>query len=373
MKNDTPDAATAFLALQALQKFYGRNHVVRDLSFTINRGELVSFLGPSGCGKTTVLRMVAGFDAPTTGQILIDGVDVTKRPPNQRSIGMVFQAYALFPNMTVFDNIAFGLRLEKKSSAHIKDRVGELLDMIQLPKLANRYPAELSGGQQQRVALARALARNPDILLLDEPLSALDAKIRLSLRDDIRALQKRLGITTIFVTHDQEEALSISDRVVIMNGGRIEQAGTPRALYSQPRTRFVTKFLGAFNVFDALVMDASSGVVAINNQNFALDENTSAKLHARKTITLAIRPEALNFVAEHALSSARESGKQILRALLVEQHFFGAILRLRLGIGDTVFSMDVFNRTDVPSLTIGDAVSIAFDARDVTVLDDEAA
>src|SRR5512147_3164544 len=213
----------AFLDIKNLRKAYGANNVVENFNLAIEQGEFVSFLGPSGCGKTTTLRMVAGFEIPTAGTIEINGKDVTNLRPNQRNVGMVFQAYALFPNMTVAENVAFGLKVAKRPAAEIKSRVDEMLHMIKLPHLADRYPYQCSGGQQQRVALARALAQKPKVLLLDEPLSALDAKIRVSLREEIRALQPTLGITKIFVTHDQEEALSMSDRIVVMNAGRAEQ------------------------------------------------------------------------------------------------------------------------------------------------------
>ncbi|MEX0695963.1 MAG: ABC transporter ATP-binding protein, partial [Dongiaceae bacterium] len=205
----------AFLEIEALRKSFGLNAVVQHFDLAVERGEFVSFLGPSGCGKTTTLRMVAGFETPSTGTIRIDGKDVTRLRPNQRNVGMVFQSYALFPNMTVADNVAFGLKVAKRPVEERRARVEEMLRLIKLPTLADRYPYQLSGGQQQRVALARALAIKPQVLLLDEPLSALDAKIRVSLREEIRAVQRALGITTVYVTHDQEEALSMSDRIVV--------------------------------------------------------------------------------------------------------------------------------------------------------------
>ena len=229
----------AFLQLTNVQKAFGQTVAVRDVNLQVARGEFVSFLGPSGCGKTTTLRMIAGFEHPTSGSIVIDGVEVTGTPANQRNIGMVFQSYALFPNMTVANNIGFGLKVAGKSAQEIKTRVDEMLGLIKLETLGNRYPYQLSGGQQQRVALARALAIRPQLLLLDEPLSALDAKIRVSLRNEIRAIQRKLGITTIYVTHDQEEALSLSDRVVVMNEGRMEQIGAPFEIYNFPQTAFV--------------------------------------------------------------------------------------------------------------------------------------
>jgi len=239
--------AEPFLKIDKISKTFKDNQVVKGVDLAFNKGEFVSLLGPSGCGKTTILRMIAGFEAPTTGAIVVDGKDITALPPNQRKIGMVFQAYALFPNMNVADNIAFGLRIANAPRAERDARVEEMLKLIGLPGYGKRFPFELSGGQQQRVALARALAPRPRMLLLDEPLSALDAKIRVSLREEIRAIQRELAITTVFVTHDQEEALSISDRIVVMNAGKVEQVGTPREVYERPANRFVASFIGLSN------------------------------------------------------------------------------------------------------------------------------
>ncbi|HEY4192967.1 MAG TPA: ABC transporter ATP-binding protein, partial [Mesorhizobium sp.] len=231
--------AEPFLSIQHVNKSYGSNTVVQDFNLDVQAGEFVSFLGPSGCGKTTVLRMVAGFEEPSAGKIVVTGKDITNLKPNQRNVGMVFQAYALFPNLTVAQNIGFGLKVAGVARADIDKRVTEMLDLIKLPQMADRYPYQLSGGQQQRIALGRAIAPKPKLLLLDEPLSALDAKVRVSLREEIRAIQKELGITTIFVTHDQEEALSISDRIAVMYGGKAEQVGTPFEIYNRPTTKFV--------------------------------------------------------------------------------------------------------------------------------------
>src|SRR6266545_3832299 len=237
----------AYLSLSNLSKQFADSYAVQGFNLDVEKGEFVSFLGPSGCGKTTTLRMIAGFEIPTGGSITLDNRDITNNPPNQRHVGMVFQSYALFPNMTVSQNIGFGLRVRKESEAEIKDRVKEMVSLVNLEKHADKYPFQLSGGQQQRVSLARALAIRPNVLLLDEPLSALDAKIRISLRAEIRSIQKRLGITAIFVTHDQEEALSISDRIVVMNTGVIEQVGTPFQIYNFPETEFVANFVGSLN------------------------------------------------------------------------------------------------------------------------------
>ncbi|HEX9924529.1 MAG TPA: ABC transporter ATP-binding protein, partial [Anaerolineae bacterium] len=259
----------AFLELTHITKSFGAVTAVDDFNLQVTRGEFISFLGPSGCGKTTTLRMVAGFEKPTAGQIKIDEVDVTFAPPNQRNIGMVFQSYALFPNMTVAGNIGFGLKIAGVPKADIKQRVDEMLALIHLPKFGDRYPYQLSGGQQQRIALARALAIKPQLLLLDEPLSALDAKIRLGLRSEIRRIQQELGITTIYVTHDQEEALSLSDRIVVMNIGKVEQVGTPFEIYNFPQTQFVASFVGMLNQLQCTVADAAQGVLSYQNQQLA--------------------------------------------------------------------------------------------------------
>ncbi|HCK65454.1 MAG TPA: spermidine/putrescine ABC transporter ATP-binding protein, partial [Anaerolineae bacterium] len=250
----------SYLSLSNVTKQFGDTTVVDNFNLEIAKGEFVSFLGPSGCGKTTTLRMVAGFETPSSGNILLNGVDITHNAPNQRNVGMIFQSYALFPNMTVAQNIGFGLKVRKEADDVVKQRVSEMISLIHLEAHANKYPYQLSGGQQQRVSLARALAIRPQVLLLDEPLSALDAKIRVSLRSEIRSIQKTLGITAIFVTHDQEEALSISDRVVVMNAGEIEQVGTPFEIYNFPKTRFVANFVGSLNTAKAEILDPASGL-----------------------------------------------------------------------------------------------------------------
>ena len=278
-----------FLTLSGIQKRFGNVSVaVEDFNLDAERGEFVSFLGPSGCGKTTTLRMIAGFEQPTAGTIVVDGTDITHRAPNQRNVGMVFQSYALFPNMTVADNVGFGLRVRKQPKDKIRKRVAELLDLIHLPDKADRYPYQLSGGQQQRVALARALAIEPQVLLLDEPLSALDAKIRVILRNEIRAIQRQLGITTVYVTHDQEEALSLSDRIVVMSEGRIEQIGTPFEVYNFPATSFVASFVGTLNVLEAKVIDPGSGRLAVNGQEVVTAKPVAASVGA--SISVALRP-----------------------------------------------------------------------------------
>ena len=340
----------AFLDISHLEKDFGSTRVVRDFSLAVEQGEFVSFLGPSGCGKTTVLRMVAGFETPTRGSIRIDGRDVVPLRPNQRNIGMVFQAYALFPNLTVAQNIAFGLRIAGMPRAEIATRVEEMLALIHLPELGQRYPYQLSGGQQQRVALARALAVRPKVLLLDEPLSALDAKIRVSLRQEIRAIQQRLGITTIFVTHDQEEALSMSDRIVVMNGGVAEQVGDPFTVYNHPVTNFVANFVGTLTVLEATLTDPATGVLDVGGQPVRLGRPVPAAAGTR--LPLSLRPESL---------SPAGTGACALTGQVVSVDFLGSVVRVRLAIGGQTLSFDMFSAPDTPPPAPGDAVTVRFD------------
>ena len=350
----------AFLELTNLEKTFGTNRVVKDFSLGIEKGEFISLLGPSGCGKTTVLRMVAGFETPTSGAIHIDGQEVTGQRANQRNIGMMFQAYALFPNMTVADNVAFGLKVKGVPRDERKSRVEEMLRLIGLAEMGGRFPFQLSGGQQQRVALARALAPSPRVLLLDEPLSALDAKVRVSLRNEIRQIQRELGITTIFVTHDQEEAMSISDRIVVMNGGIAEQVGAPFEIYNQPNTRFVAGFVGTLNTLAATVLSPEEGTVSVAGQTVTLAKKP---IPARKgdKVALALRPEAVGF--------GRAAGREIvLPATIAEVHFLGSVIRLRVNVDGAIVALDTFNRPDQPPPPIGLATEISFSASDVILL-----
>jgi putative spermidine/putrescine transport system ATP-binding protein len=352
--------ADHFLSIQGVRKSFGPTTVVQDFNLDVGTGEFVSFLGPSGCGKTTVLRMVAGFEEPTSGAIVIGGKDVTRLKPNQRNIGMVFQAYALFPNLTVAQNIAFGLKVAGMPKADADKRVAEMLNLIKLPQFGDRYPYQLSGGQQQRVALARAIAPKPKLLLLDEPLSALDAKVRVSLRDEIRAIQKELGITTVFVTHDQEEALSISDRIVVMYGGKAEQVGTPFEIYNRPATKFVANFVGTLNVLEGTVTDPATGAVQVGANSVLL----KGKLNGSKAgdaLSLALRPEAI--------SLGRQPGRDAtLGGEISEVSFLGSVIRVRVGLGRDVVSLDTFNSPASPPPTVGEKAEISFSPEDVLVL-----
>jgi putative spermidine/putrescine transport system ATP-binding protein len=348
-----------FLTLTGIQKrFPGGVAAVEDFNLDAERGEFVSFLGPSGCGKTTTLRMIAGFEKPTAGTIVIDGTDITYRPPNQRNVGMVFQSYALFPNMSVAGNIGFGLKVRRRPKAAIDKRVDELLELIHLEGRGGRYPYQMSGGQQQRVALARALAIEPQVLLLDEPLSALDAKIRIVLRKEIRAIQRQLGITTVYVTHDQEEALSLSDRVVVMSEGRIEQIGTPSEIYNFPSTAFVASFVGTLNLVVAGVVDAAAGRVSLEGQEVRTSK-AIADVPTDRRVTLAVRPEGI------ALGEG--AGSNHLRGEVDDISFLGSIVRIRIKIGEgadgqppTTISLDAFNEPHLKLPAVGETVAISF-------------
>jgi len=350
-----------FVDLEGVRKVYGQNAVVRNFDLSIARGEFVSFLGPSGCGKTTTLRMIAGFETPSAGTISIDGRDVTGLRPNQRNVGMVFQSYALFPNLTVAENIGFGLKVARRPKGEIAARVAEMLGVIKLPQLGERYPYQLSGGQQQRVALARAIAVKPQVLLLDEPLSALDAKIRVSLRAEIRALQQDLGITTVYVTHDQEEALSMSDRVVVMSDGRVEQVGTPFEVYNDPATRFVASFVGTLSVMEALVVDGSAGRLRIDGQEVAATR-AAGRARSGETRSVALRPEAVTL-------GAPGEGRNRMRGTIEDVAFLGSVVRIRVRFGESALSLDTFNSPGSPPPAKGAEVTVGFGRDDLLLLE----
>src|SRR5210317_2116936 len=288
--------ARVYLRIDRLTKKFGQFVALDSVSLDVYEGEFICFLGPSGCGKTTFLRAIAGLDIQTSGTVEQDGADISALPPSERDFGIVFQSYALFPNLTAWKNIAFGLENQKLDKAKIAARVEELLKLVGLPDQGPKYPAQLSGGQQQRIALARALATSPGLLLLDEPLSALDAKVRGHLRHEMKLLQRRLGVTTVMVTHDQEEALTMADRIVVMNEGRIEQVGTPTEIYREPDTLFVADFVGEMNQVEGLVESANS--VAIGNLKLA---SRTHRLAAGDPAVIAIRPED---IIPHGASSA---------------------------------------------------------------------
>lgn len=350
----------AFLELSNITKAFGQVEAVKDFNLQVERGEFVSFLGPSGCGKTTTLRMIAGFELPTSGVIVIDRTDVTFKPPQKRNTGMVFQAYALFPNMNVADNIGFGLKIARKPKDEIKKRVEEMLALIKMKDFGQRYPYQLSGGQQQRVALARAIAIQPQVLLLDEPLSALDAKIRVSLRQEIRAIQQELGITTIYVTHDQEEALSLSDRVVVMNNSRIEQVGTPFEIYNFPQTKFTAQFVGTLNSLSATVADVAGGELNVGNQKIFIAQKLEG-MGKGDAVAVSIRPERISFAADGRKPN-------VLNVRVESITFLGSIVRIEVRAGDEIILMDTFNNPFLTLPKVGDQIDVTFSKEAVLVL-----
>ncbi len=281
------------LSIQSVTKSFGSTVVLNGISIDVEPGEFMTFLGPSGCGKTTLLRMIGGFGEPDSGRIMLAGRDITHLPPNQRDCGFVFQSYALFPHMTVRANVAYGLKLRKLPAAEIEARVTTVLGMVGLEAFADRHPKQLSGGQQQRVAIARAIAIRPSLLLMDEPLSNLDAKLRERIRFELRALQKQLGITTIFVTHDQEEAMAVSDRIIVMNKGNVEQIGTPAQIYGDPASLFVADFVGVNNLVPGTVREALGTTVMVETAAGLMEASHHAS-RAGENVQLALRPEMIS-------------------------------------------------------------------------------
>ncbi len=317
----------------------GEVTAVSDVNLEIQAGELVTILGPSGCGKTTTLRMIAGFEYPTSGSILIGGRDVAMIPPNKRGLSMVFQSYALFPHLTIYENVAYGLRVQKLPAAEIRERTQRALDLMQLTPMAKRYPSQVSGGQQQRIALARAIVIEPSVLLFDEPLSNLDAKLREYMRDELRKLQKRLGITSLYVTHDQSEAMAISDRVVIMKEGRIQQVGTPREIYAFPQSKFVADFMGKANFIrvNVLGLDGESARIDIEGAQFTVPRAGKAGPGTGPAL-LVVRPEALRL-----MPPASDQGRAALRGRIDRFTYFGNIARYEVSTENAPLLIESYN------------------------------
>lgn len=366
------DKKKAIIRLEGVCKSYdGKTNTIEDFNVEIEQGTFFTILGPSGCGKTTVLRMIAGLETVTDGKVYIDEQDVTELGAEKRLVNTVFQSYALFPHMTVFENVAFGLRMKKAPEEQIKKDVVEALDMVKLAHLADKMPNQLSGGQQQRVAIARAVVNKPKVLLLDESLSALDYQLRLEMQNELKEIQRKLGISFIFVTHDQEEALSMSDRIIVMNGGKIVQDGTPREIYEEPANLFVAEFIGEINVFEATVVervDPDHVKVLVNRR--ACTINTQLDVFPGKKLLVLLRPEDL-MVEE--VKEFTEDMEGIFGEIL-DLNYKGATLdsRVRLSNGQIIVTSEFFNEDD-PSKDhdINQKVAITWHDGWEVVLDEE--
>jgi spermidine/putrescine transport system ATP-binding protein len=358
------------IELQGVSKAFGGREVLPPLDLDIYHGEFITLLGPSGCGKTTLLRLIGGFEHPDTGRVLLAGSDITELPPNQRPVNTVFQSYALFPHMTVFENVAYGLRAERRPEPEIQTRVAQVLAMVQLTDLAGRRPDQLSGGQQQRVAIARAVVKGPRVLLLDEPLSALDYKLRKQMQNELKRLQRELGITFVFVTHDQEEALSMSDRVVVMREGCIEQVGTPRDVYESPSNLFVARFVGEINIFAATIVETTDNGRVIGE---VAGEHHELRTHARRfergqRVNVLLRPEDLRLLpvdAPHGLPGQ-----------VIERNYKGMTLEslIRLDSGQELLASEFFDEDDPDfDYRLGERVRVTWVPNWEIVLPDETA
>ncbi|NDL60173.1 ABC transporter ATP-binding protein [Phytoactinopolyspora mesophila] len=364
--------AHAHLRLAGLRKTYGDAVAVDDVSLDIERGAFTCLLGPSGCGKTTTLRMIAGFVEPDAGDILIDGVSQRGRSAHRRPTSIVFQDYALFPHMKVFDNVAYGLRAKRFKAGEVTQRVNATLELMGLDELAERFPRQLSGGQQQRVALARSVVTEPEVLLMDEPLSNLDAKLRVRLRTDLRALQQRLGITTVYVTHDQEEALAMSDEVAVMLDGRLEQVGQPYELYDRPRTPFVADFIGLNNFLPATVRKVAEQAVVVElSDGQALEvsrEKTVEDVSQGDDVVVVARPEALRVLPMTADTGAASPSEQSVAASLIDSQFLGPLRRHWVHVSGTDVIVDEHDPDPAPIAAPGADVKLRMPRSRLTVM-----
>ncbi|MEZ5843886.1 MAG: ABC transporter ATP-binding protein [Hyphomicrobiaceae bacterium] len=348
--------ADTIVSIEGVRKSFQRIVAVDGVSLTVGRGEFVSLLGPSGCGKTTLLRMLAGFEAPDEGRIAIDGADVVSVPPHLRPVNMVFQSYALFPHLTVFDNLAFGLRRKRVPSAEVSRSVNGFLALVGLEDYALRFPSQLSGGQQQRVALARVLVNKPKVLLLDEPLAALDLKLRKRMQLELKQLQREVGISFVFVTHDQDEALALSDKVAVMNGGRLLQYDTCREIYDRPRTEFVANFLGEANILSArLVERGAPTLLEISGRRIAVSDAGEAHGALSQSVLLALRPEDVS------VAGSAQEGVNALPAAVTDKMFLGnsCDLFLRTDDGVAVLSRGL-DRDAFDRIAVGDRVEMSW-------------
>ncbi len=345
-------------------KRFGNFVALDDVTLEVREGEFMTFLGPSGCGKTTCLRLISGFERPTSGSVLLDGQDVTFIPPYQRDVNQVFQSYALFPHLNIFDNIAFGLRMKKTPPVEAKERVEQVIDITSLKGFENRKPSELSGGQRQRVALARAIVCRPKVLLLDEPLSALDAKLRDQMRIELKRLQKKLGITFVFVTHDQEEALTMSDRIAVLNKGKVEQVGTSWEIYHRPSTKFVASFIGDTNIVEADVLGPDHDRILVRAEGGLLLRLAKPQQPTEGQVLISLRPEKIT------LTRDTPPGENVFKATIESEIFKGATdeLIIRTEGGLELSAMMANETREESDLSPGESVYCRLHPEDIVIL-----
>lgn len=350
----------SILSLNNIVKKFDDQEVVKNISLQVKEGEFLTILGSSGCGKTTTLRMIAGFEQPTSGSIILEDKRVDNVEPNKRDVNTVFQNYALFPHMNVYDNVAYGLKIKRVNKAEIKKRVMQMLELVQLKGFEKRKPDQLSGGQRQRVAIARAIINNPKVLLLDEPLGALDLKLRKQMQVELKRLQQKLGITFIYVTHDQEEALNMSDRIAVMNAGYLEQVGTPKEIYERPKTKFVASFIGESNIFEGTVEEAAGGNAVISIMNNRINIKNS-ELNKGDRIFASIRPECVGV-------SFRKDNALNLKAVIKKHDYLGSTIKTTAALSDgqNVIISNYNKKTELPAP--GTEVNLCFDPEDMGII-----
>lgn len=352
------------LELDKIVKSFNNTKVLKGISIAVEEGEFITFLGSSGCGKTTTLRIIAGLESPDSGRVLLKGEDITNIEPNKRDVNTVFQNYALFPHMNVFDNIAYSLKLKKVNKAEIKKRVLDTLELVKLEGYQKRMPSELSGGQRQRVAIARAIINNPSVLLLDEPLGALDLQLRRQMQTELKKLQKKLGITFIYITHDQEEAMNMSDRIVVMNDGQFEQIGTPSEIYDYPKTSFVAKFIGTSNILEGTIIHINNNeaTVEFNDSNVVIN-TADYKFSSDEKIIFSIR-------SENILLSKEAKDNFTLKATVLEHNYSGGVLRivLELANGQEIISSKHGINSDIK---VGETVFVYWKPESAVIVDKE--